>query len=158
MLTHVRHTGLVVENVEKAAEFYKALGFVEVSRDIEQGVFIEQVTGIPGACLEWIKLTLDGTVLLELLQYHTPGNAHFDMKFPDTAANRYAPNLHGCSHIAYSTNDASECCKMIEQLGGHVVNLPALSPNGKVLVAYAYDLDGILLEIVQELPMENISG
>lgn len=151
VLSSFRHTGLVVRDVNKAQAFYTALGFTEVARDIESGYFIEQVTGFEGAKLEWVKLTLDGGILLELLQYHTPGNHELKSELNPKFADNYLPNLHGCSHVAYTTPDIDACCNKILAAGGSLVNPPAPSPNGKVKVAYAYDLDGILMEIVEEL-------
>ena len=154
MLTRVRHTGLVVTDIQTSLKFYTALGFSEVSRDIESGEFIEQVTGFSDAKLEWVKLTLDGSVLLELLKYHTPSN--LDVR---TLSEQYPANLHGCSHIAYTTPNIEACCQKIKELGGSLVNVPANSSNGRVKVVYAYDPDGILIEIVEELPQkENVSG
>ncbi|XOV79306.1 MAG: VOC family protein [Aestuariibacter sp.] len=155
MFTNTRHTGLVVNDLKKAQQFYQELGFELVSTDIESGYFIEQVTGIEGSKLEWVKLSLGDGVLLELLHYHVPGNVYFrevcqsgDKLLPEHC---YPSNMHGCSHIAYSTDDIEACCEKITSMGGRVVNKPALAPNGKVKVAYSYDLDGILMEIVEEL-------
>jgi len=36
-------------------------------------------------------------------------------------------------------------------LGGSIVNPPAVSANGAVKVMYCHDLDGILMEMVEEL-------
>ena len=162
VLSSFRHTGLVVRDVNKAQAFYAALGFTEVARDIESGYFIEQVTGFEDAKLEWVKLTLDGGILLELLQYHTPGNHELTPEPHPKFAGNYPPdsyptNMHGCSHVAYTTPDIDACCDKILAAGGSLVNPPAPSPNGKVKVAYAYDLDGILMEIVEELG-ESESG
>ena len=37
------------------------------------------------------------------------------------------------------------------RLGGSIVNPPAVSANGSVKVMYCHDLDGILMEMVEEL-------
>ena len=39
MIKAVRHTGIVVRNLDESVKFYRALGFVEDNRDIEEGVF-----------------------------------------------------------------------------------------------------------------------
>jgi len=38
---------------------------------------------------------------------------------------------------------------MIKKIGGNIVNKPSLSFDGKALVAYCHDLEGVLLEIVE---------
>ena len=39
MIKAVRHTGIVVRDLYESVKFYRALGFVEDNRDIEEGVF-----------------------------------------------------------------------------------------------------------------------
>ena len=41
MITEIRHTGLVVKNLDKMLRFYQGLGLYIVSRDIEKGNFIK---------------------------------------------------------------------------------------------------------------------
>ncbi|GAA0366723.1 hypothetical protein GCM10009092_33840 [Bowmanella denitrificans] len=143
MIIDVRHTGIVVSDLPRAVAFYSALGFVEFSRDVETGAFIEQVTGIDGVRLEWVKLKAQDGYLLELLQYHS---------HPDTPSTRTAPsNQLGCSHLAYSVADIVLACQKIIEAGGSCVNPPAISPNGKAKVAYCHDPEGVLMEVVQPL-------
>ena len=71
MIKSVRHTGVVVRDLEKAANFYRALGFIDSNQAIEEGKFIDQVTGLINTKLEWIKLKAPDGYLLELLQYHS---------------------------------------------------------------------------------------
>ena len=40
MINSVRHTGIVVRDLEKAVSFYKAIGFVDFNQAIEKGEFI----------------------------------------------------------------------------------------------------------------------
>ena len=67
MILGVRHTGIVVRDLERMRFFYKSLGFVEENSNIETGNFIEQVTGIDGLTLEWAKLRSHDGCLIELL-------------------------------------------------------------------------------------------
>ncbi len=143
MIINVRHTGIVCNNLKAQIEFYKNLGFTEISRDIEEGAFIEQVTGYEGVKLEWIKMNSPDGFLLELLQYHShPANYNGQLS---------PSNQLGCSHLAFTVKDINEVCRLIEKNGGSMVNQPAVSPNGKVKVAYSHDPEGVLMEIVEEL-------
>ena len=141
MLLNVRHTGIVVRNLEKMAKFYRQLGFVDDNRAIEEGLFIEQVTGLENAKLEWIKMRAPDGYLLELLQYHS----HPIMKDVTNADS----NQLGCSHIAFTVSDISQECINVTKAGGSIVNEPANSPNGKVKVAYCHDPEGVLIELVE---------
>ena len=71
MIKAVRHTGIVVRDLEKSVEFYCALGFVEDDRATEEGEFIDAVVGLKNTKLEWVKLKAPDGYLLELLQYHS---------------------------------------------------------------------------------------
>jgi len=143
MIKAVRHTGIVVRNIEKSVEFYRALGFVEDNRAIEEGDFIDTVVGLQNTKLEWVKLKVPDGYLLELLQYHS----HPEQK----EIAKQKSNQLGCSHIAFSVNDINTVCQKIEKIGGSIVNLPALSSDKKVKVAYCYDNEGNLMEIVEIL-------
>ena len=143
MIRSVRHTGIVVRNLKESVEFYCALGFVEDNRDVEEGVFIDTVVGLQNTKLEWVKLkALDGYIL-ELLQYHS----HPERK----SITKQKSNQLGCSHLAFSVDDIDFICEKIEEIGGSIVNLPALTNDKKVKVAYCYDNEGNLMEIVEIL-------
>jgi catechol 2,3-dioxygenase-like lactoylglutathione lyase family enzyme len=143
VILKTRHTGLVVQDIKRSIAFYEALGLTVWRREIEQGPFISQVVGIDSAVIETAKLKLSDGSLVELLQYHS----HPDhVEIQDSASNK-----HGCSHIAFTVESAQGACDLLLQLGGSIVNAPAMAPNGMVNVAYGHDVDGILLELVEEL-------
>lgn len=143
MIVGTRHIGLVVRDIERALHFYQALGFTVHKRETEQGDFIDTVIGTRGERLEWVKLKAADGSLLELLQYHVN---------PDSQPMADAPsNKLGCSHVAYTVKNVARTCEEIVRLGGTMVNPPALAPNGLAKVAYCHDLDGILMEVVEEV-------
>ena len=143
MIKVVRHTGVVVRDLEKSAEFYRVLGFVENNRAIEQSNFIDAVVGLQNVKLEWIKLRAPDGYLLELLQYHS----HPEQK----EIIKQKSNQLGCSHLAFSVDNIDSVCEKIEDIGGSVVNPPALTSDKKVKVAYCHDNEGNLMEIVEVL-------
>jgi len=143
MIKSIRHTGIVVRNIEEAANFYRALGFIDSNKAIEEGEFIDQVTGLKNTKLEWIKLKAADGYLLELLQYHS----HLETK----EVIKQRSNKLGCSHMAFGVENIEKTCELINKLGGSIVNPPALTNNNKVKVAYCHDLEGVLIEIVEIL-------
>ena len=143
MIKSVRHTGIVVRDLEKAANFYRALGFIDSNQALEEGKFIDQVTGLLNAKLEWIKLKSPDGYLLELLQYHS----HLESE----EVTKQRSNKLGCSHIAFGVDNIEKTCEIIEKIGGSIVNPPALSDDKKVKVAYCHDVEGVLMEIVEVL-------
>ena len=143
MIKAVRHTGIVVRDLDESVKFYRALGFVEDNRDIEEGVFIDTVVGLQGTKLEWVKLKAPDGYLLELLQYHS----HPEQK----SITKQKSNQLGCSHIAFSVDCINTVCEKIEKIGGSMVNPPMLTIDKKVKVAYCHDNEGNLMEIVEVL-------
>lgn len=141
MIKNIRHTGIVVNDLDKMAIFYRQLGFIEVSREIESGHFIEQVVNIPKVELEWVKMRSPDGYLIELLQYLS----HPQKLRKDKAKS----NDLGCSHLAFTVDDAEKACEQIRFAGGSIVNSPSFSKNGMVKVAYCHDPEGVLLEIVE---------
>ena len=143
MITSVRHTGIVVRDLIKTANFYCALGFVEDNRASEQGAFIDQVTGLKNTKLEWVKLKSPDGYLLELLQYRSHAES--------AEITKQKSNKLGCSHIAFGVDNIEKTCEIIEKIGGSIVNPPALSDDKKVKVAYCHDVEGVFMEIVEVL-------
>ena len=143
MINSIRHAGIVVRDLEKAADFYRSLGFVDNNSATEEGDFIDQVTGLKGTKLEWIKLKAPDGNLIELLKYHSHPQ--------DEEISKQKSYKLGSSHIAFTVDNINEMCKLIENAGGSIVNPPALSNDKKVKVSYCHDVEGVLMEIVEVL-------
>ena len=143
MILNVRHTGIVVNNLQRMAGFYRALGFVEVSHDVETGSFIEQVVHLDGVTVEWIKMKAPDGYLLELLKYHSHPNL--------LEVGLSSSNELGCSHMAFTVDNIDKVSALVVQNGGTITNQPALSPNGKVKVVYCHDPEGVLIEMVEDI-------
>ena len=92
-MIRARHIGLVVESLEKSLEFYQGVfGFSLKKRAFEdQGQYIESLVGIKDVKVEYAKLEIAESVILELLQYHS-----HPLKRPNSF---YPSNRHGCSHL-----------------------------------------------------------
>ena len=143
MITKIRHTGFVVRDLIKSLNFYEGLGFKLASRQIEQGSFIDQVVGLKNVEVETAKLLSPCGGMLELLRYHShPIQKNYY---------KQQSNKLGCSHIALSVTSITRTLELISEFGGSFVNQPAKSQCGNYLVAYCHDLEGILIEIVEEL-------
>ena len=142
MILEVRHTGMVVASLDISLAFYTGLGLQLMDRRREKGSYIDAVVGLKDADLEWAKLSAADGAVLELIQYHS----HPESPGP-TASQR-----HGCSHLSYTVEDIQDAAGTVQSLGGRVVGQPALDPAGRHRVVYCADPDGILLEIVEEVP------
>ena len=143
MIIKTRHTGLVVTDIIASIEFYEKLGLEAWIQQNEIGDFISQVVGLDNVELVTAKLKVTDGSVLELLEYKS-----HPTKATDSV---YSSNKHGCSHIAFTVKNVDEMAVKVVQLGGSIVNIPAISANGLVKVMYCHDLDGILIEMVEEL-------
>lgn len=147
MVLNTRHTGFVVLDLEKFIKFYEGFGLKLISRMVEQGDYIDKLVGLKNVKLEWAKLSLPDGSLIELLKYHT----HIDSSYSDGEVQ--LSNRLGCSHIALTVKDIKEAIEYICLSGGSIKNKYQSSPDGNVNVAYCYDMEGNILEIVQELKL-----
>ena len=67
-----RHTGLLVDDLDRMIEFYVGLGLVLKQRDLESGHFIDGLLNTESIVLETAKLILErilGTAKLILLTF-----------------------------------------------------------------------------------------
>ena len=140
-----RHTGLVVSDLERSSWFYREIfGLETVCRERAEGEYIDTLTGIERARVEWIKLRTSDGYIIELLKYHAPA---LQASFQELSR----ANRPGCSHIALAVADVEGLYARLCDLGFHCKSAPLLSPDGRVKVMYAHDPDGIIIECVQEL-------
>ena len=143
MISKLRHTGIVVRNLNQSVVFYEALGFKTWKREIEQGQFLETVVDLKNVRVETAKLKAPCGALLELLQY----NSHpVQMEISPQPSNQL-----GCSHIALTVGSIDKALECVQSCGGSLVNQPATAPDGTVRVAYCHDPEGNLLELVEEI-------
>lgn len=141
MITKLRHTGIVVRDLNRGVAFYEALGFSTWTREIEQGPFLELVVGLAGARVEIAKLKSPCGALLELLQYLSHP-VYRDIS-PQPS------NQLGCSHIALTVDSMDAALEIVQKYGGALVNLPAINHSATVRVAYCHDPEGNLIELVE---------
>lgn len=139
----IRHSGIVVTDMEKALRFYCDLLGLKIAKDFEEGGdYIDSISGLSGVRVRMVKLTVDDGSMVELLQYLS-----HPRKVPD--------NLQicdiGCSHIAFSVDDIDkEYARLLE--GGVKFNCPPyISPDGYAKVAFCHDPDGTSIELVEEI-------
>ncbi len=145
MVLNTRHTGFVVLDLERFIKFYEGFGLTLISRMVEQGEYIDNLVGLNGVKLEWAKMSLPDGSLIELLQYHTHN------KIINKIDEFQLPNRLGCSHIALTVINIENAIEYICNSGGRIKNKYQTSPDGKVKVAYCYDMEGNILEIVENL-------
>ncbi len=143
MLNNIRHTGIVVRDLNKLISFYEGLGFSIDNRQIEKGLYIDKIVGLDNVSIETVKLKSPCGGLIELLNYISHPDKKKIIKQPS--------NKLGCSHIAISVKNLDKAVIFVQNNGGSIVNNPVSSPNGTVRVVYCHDPEGVLMELVEEI-------
>jgi catechol 2,3-dioxygenase-like lactoylglutathione lyase family enzyme len=139
----LRHIGIVVRDLQKSVKFYEDLLNLEVFTEmLEEGKYVEDLVGIKKASIKWAKLKAKKGAIFELLEYK-------DSKYKDKED--YPANRLGCSHIAISVADIDIVYKKLQKYDCKCNSKPLFSPDGKVKVMYCHDIDGTILEIVEEV-------
>ena len=143
MITQIRHTGLVVHDLENMLHFWcDLLGFQIAKRMDESGPHIDAVMGLKDVRLTTVKLVAPDNNLIELLQFHShPGQPVWDG----------SPNSTGFTHIALTVEDLENTYQKLVDAGVIFNAPPQNSPDGYARMTYARGPEGVLLELVEVL-------
>ena len=143
MISNIRHTGIVVTDLEAALRFYRdLLGFRETKRLEESGAYIDNMLALDGAQVTTVKLTAPDGNLIELLHFRT----HPRPRPPPPDACRI-----GITHLAFTVDDLQHMHTALTAAGVSFNAPPQLSPDGYAKVTFCRDPDGTLIELVQVL-------
>jgi catechol 2,3-dioxygenase-like lactoylglutathione lyase family enzyme len=143
MITEIRHTGLVVADLEAALRFWRdLLGFTVVRQMDESGPHIDAMMGLKNVRLTTSKLTTPGGGMIELLHFHS----HLDR--PAWIGTPYST---GFTHVAMTVKNIDGFCKKLAGAGVTFLAPPQNSSDGKVKVTYCQGPEGVLLELVEIL-------
>lgn len=146
MISSIRHVAFVVHDLQRSLRFYQDLLGLDIYRhEIEEGAYIDNLTGIQAVRLEWVKLIIPKGGLIELLQYHShpdEDNAHI---------NGCPSNKLGCSHVALTVDNLDLLFERLCSAGYTCKSPPILAPGGKIKILYAHDPDGAILELIEDL-------
>ena len=143
MITQIRHTGLVVADLEKALHFWRdLLGFrIEKQMD-ESGAHIDAMMGLNNVLVTTVKMTAPEGGMIELLYFHS---------HPDRPSWMGAPYSTGFTHVAMTVMDLDDAYEKLSNAGAEFFAPPQYSPDGAVNVIYCKGPEGVLLELVERL-------
>jgi catechol 2,3-dioxygenase-like lactoylglutathione lyase family enzyme len=139
----IRHTGIVVQNLESSLKFYHDLLGLKIVKDFEEeGEYIDKISCLSNVKLRMIKLTTDDGSMVELLKY----TSH-----PQKKSNTPTICNTGCSHLAFSVDDVEHEYERLTMKGVKFNSPPCISPDGYAKVAICQDPDGVFIELVEVL-------
>ena len=107
---HRDHVGITVADIDKAIEFFVALGLEAGDRMAMQGEFVDTVIGIPGSQSEIAMLyPPDGGTALELSTFTRPDHAPGS---PEAMSNEI-----GLRNVAFEVHDIDAAVASVAALG-----------------------------------------
>ena len=135
----VRHTGIVVKNIEKAVNFYRdVLGLRLISYITESGSHLDNCLNLENVSIEIAKLQADDNIIVELLCYKNP--------LSKERSNRI--NDFGISHIAFTIENLDSFYNSNkEQIN---FSHPPEIFSSTVKMTFCTDPDGNHIELVEE--------
>ncbi len=137
----IRHTGIVVSDMERSLHFYRDLLGLEVWADFrDNSDFVQNVTDVPGAHLWMIKLKAADGVSIELLQY---------LSHPQDVPEPVRACDVGCNHVAFQVSDLDALYAQLQAAGIRFHAPPTLSADGSAKVTYCRDPEGVIIELVE---------
>ncbi len=142
MIKNIRHTGIVVEDIEKSLRFYRdMLGFTIVKQMREKSAYIDTVLGLKDADVTTVKMTAADGQMIELLKYHSHVPALFSRRICDA----------GPTHIAFTVDDLAGAYRELTDKGIVFNGQPCVSPDGYAKVAFCRAPEGTFIELVEVL-------
>ena len=140
MAIHVRHSGIVTDNLESSLKFYgDFLGFKEVRRMEESNFFIATVLGLEGVDVTTIKMSDPGGGQIELLHFKSHPKKRDERRINDI----------GISHVAFTVDNIKQLHEDLKNSGVSFVSSPQLSDDGCATVAFCRAPEGTFIELVE---------
>ncbi|MDY0363018.1 MAG: VOC family protein [Desulforegulaceae bacterium] len=145
MIEGIDHINIVVNDLEKSADFYKKyFDFKEDGRKKLNGEWIEELTGLKNIQAEVIFLSHEKTdTRIELLKYFSPAGEYMEKNL--------IPNTLGIRHMAFKTNNFDTLIQKLKKDGITFIGGPKkiFEPVDKYKskICYFLDPDKVLLEI-----------
>ena len=142
MIKDIRHTGIVVINLEASLHFYRdLLGFQTVKQMEEAGDYIDAISSLRNVKVITVKMISPSGQMIELLKYHS-----------HSAEQRMREICEiGISHIAFTVDDLDMEYERLKSKEIQFNSPPQLSPDGYAKVSFCRAPEGTLIELVEVL-------
>jgi len=142
MITHFRHTGIVVADLDASLQFYvDTLGFSVTKRMEETGAHLDRVLALEGVQVTTVKMAAPDGFLIELLYYQS---------HQQPVEQRELCTV-GIGHIALQVDDIEAVYAKLMGAGVHFNAEPQTSPDGYAKLTFCQAPEGTFIELVQVL-------
>ncbi|MCF8169446.1 MAG: VOC family protein [Rhodoferax sp.] len=143
MITQIRHTGLVVADLQAALWFWRdLLGFKVDKQMDEYGPHIDAIMGLENVRVTTVKMAAPEGGMIELLHFQS---------HPDIPKWQGKPYSTGFTHIAMTVGNLDVAYKKLMDAGAVFSAPPQYSLDGTVKVIYCRGPEGVLIELVEKI-------
>ena len=140
-MKNIRHTGIVVTDMERSLRFYRdLLGLEPVIDFTEESEYMDTLCALKEVRLRMVKLVAEDGGMIELLQY---------LSHPQQRPEGNTLCEIGPTHVAFSVDDVEKLYADWSAKGIQCNCPPQTSPDGKARLFFCQDPDGTFLEIVE---------
>lgn len=137
------HLGVIVEDLDAAAEFFLALGFEHGGRGQVEGEWVDKIVGLDGVKSEFVFVrTPDRSGTLELIKFHAPTGNETPQFVP---ANRL-----GYRHIAIEVDDVNAIVDGLRDNGFDLVG-EVCDYEDVYRLCYVRGPEGLIVELAEKL-------
>lgn len=142
MIKDIRHTGIVVDDLEASLHFYRDLLGLQIVKHIEEkGDYIDNILSLQNVNITTVKMTSPSGQIIELLKYHSYSEQQVLRKICDI----------GISHVAFSVDNLDAEYKRLKDKGIQFNSPPQFSPDGYAKVTFCRAPEGTFIELVEVL-------
>lgn len=139
----IRHTGIVVSDLERARRFYRDLLGLKIVKEMdESGEHMNNILSLENVSVKTVKMAADDGNLIELLYF----KSHTEKPRKNVRSSEI-----GCSHVAFTVSNLESEYQRLKAEGVVFNAPPQNSPDGYAKVTYCKDPDGTLIELVEVL-------
>ena len=142
MIKDIRHTGIVVADLEASLYFYRDLLGFQIAKQMEEaGDYIDNISSLRNVKVSTVKMTSPSGQMIELLKYHSHSAEQKTREICEI----------GISHIAFTVDDLNIEYERLKGKGIRFNSPPQLSPDGYAKVTFCRAPEGTLIELVEVL-------
>tara|TARA_E500000178_G_scaffold350443_2_gene409409 strand:+ start:6273 stop:6701 length:429 start_codon:yes stop_codon:yes gene_type:complete len=138
----LRHVGLIVNDIENSLLIYRdVLEFIPKLDQIESGTFYEHLTGIQDGIARTCKCYAKDGSCIELIEYQSH----------ESEKRNKGLLTDGFNHIAINIDNLDKKYQQLKKINVRFINEPKINHQKTAKVAFCYDYENNLLELVETL-------
>ena len=146
MIKDIRHTGIVVFDLDRSMHFYmEKLGFKVLKRMNESGSFTDQILGLENIEVTTVKMVIKNNQMIELLDFSMNNKVMKEKNINDI----------GPTHLAFTVDDVEKMYSDFVDDGIEFISEPKISPDGYAKVAFCKAPEGTFIELVELLSVKS---